>query len=74
MPAAAQPNGMPVLSVALLKLMFVLLQPVEDVSVTAVAHSFCANICVHGILRKEDNKKNSRIDFGYNDSFIVIVT
>lgn len=42
MPAAAQPKGIPELAVALLKLMLVLLQPVEDVSVTAVEHSFCA--------------------------------
>ena len=41
-PAAAQPNGMLLLAVALLKLIFVLLHPVEDTRVPAVAHSFCA--------------------------------
>ncbi len=74
MPAAAHPKGIPALAVALFKLMFVLLQPVEEVSVTAVAHSFCAKMFTNGMLRKKHNKKNSRIDFGYNDSFIVIVT
>ena len=42
-PATAQPKGIPELAVALVKLMFVLLQAVDDTSVTAVAHSFCAN-------------------------------
>ena len=64
---------MPALAVALLKLMFVLLQPVEDVSVTAVEHSFWANIWTKGTQRNEQNKITSLIAFGYFDGFMVIL-
>ncbi len=53
--------------------MFVLLQPVEEVSATAVEHSFCANVWTKGRQINEQNKITSLIAFGYFDGFMVIL-
>jgi hypothetical protein len=71
-PAVAHPNGVLALSVAVLKLMFVLLHAVEDVRETAVEHSFCAKVCAKGIKRSEHKIINNLFENGYIPGVIAI--